>query len=92
MLEEVLTSEARCRELAEKINEVLWITDREKSEVLYINRAYERVWGISRENLAENPPSWLDLVVRDDRDRVHDATRRKQISGKYKETYRILGP
>lgn len=92
LLEEVRASEARFRELAENINEVLWITDAEKSAVLYVNPAYERVWGISLENLAENPMSWLELVVEEDRDRVRSATLETQSSGEYNETYRILRP
>ena len=38
-------SEERFRELAETIQEVFWITDARKTQLLYVSPAYETVWG-----------------------------------------------
>ena len=44
-------SEERFRELAETIQEVFWITDARKTQLLYVSPAYETVWGQSAQRL-----------------------------------------
>jgi PAS domain S-box-containing protein len=63
-------SNDRFRQLAENIHEVFFLIDAQFRETLYINSAYETIWGRSRESLYENPRSFLDLVPADDRVRL----------------------
>ncbi|RJP24127.1 MAG: PAS domain-containing sensor histidine kinase [Candidatus Abyssobacteria bacterium SURF_5] len=63
-------SERRFRELAETIEEVFWVSVPEWNEVIYISPAYEKIWGRSRQSLYENPFSWMDAIVEEDRERV----------------------
>ena len=82
-------SDARFRMVAERSDEVLYLTSFENGEVLYVNGAYEQVWGRSRELLYENPRDWIQSIHADDRDEV---TRRweRQLEGEpFDATYRI---
>lgn len=44
-------SEERFRQLAEHLEDVIWIADRELTRVLYINPAYEKIFGRSSQRL-----------------------------------------
>ena len=82
-------SEERFRQLAEHMTDVIWMTDPTKRAMLYVNPAYEKVWGRSAKSLYENPRSWLDAIHPDDRSRVERAALTRQTSGQYDEVYRI---
>lgn len=84
-------SEERLRSLVENIHEVFWMTDPERSEVLYVSPAYERVWGRSRESLYRSPLSFAEAVHPDDRERVL-ASLANATEGTYDEEYRIERP
>lgn len=84
-------SEARFRELAENIDEVFWITDPLRQQVLYISPAYETIWQRTCASLCAAPSNWLAAIHPDDRLRVM-AAEACQVSGDYDETYRILRP
>ena len=85
-------SEERFRQLAENINEVFWMTDPGKKQMLYISPAYETIWGRTCESLYAQPQSWLDSVHPDDLERVLQAAMVQQVQGTFDEKYRILRP
>jgi PAS domain S-box-containing protein len=85
-------SEERFREMAESISQVFWISNVEKTDMLYISPAYEEVWGRRCGDLYQNPRSWVEAVHPDDRDRVFQAACSKQARGEYDERYRIVRP
>ncbi len=85
-------SEERFRQIAENIQEVFWIRDIEKRQVLYISPAYERIWGRSSESLLSTPETWLEAIHEDDRGHVQQAARTRQLDGSYDVEYRILRP
>lgn len=85
-------SQERFRQLAENIREVFWMTDPEKSRIIYISPGYESIWGYTCDSLYASPRSWLEAVHPEDRDRVLQAALTKQISGAYDEEYRIVRP
>ena len=76
-------SEQRFRQVTEAIDEVFWLTDAAKLEVIYVSPAYEKVFGLTCESLYADPDSWLDLVHAEDRPRVahHDRHRRPDCHG-----------
>jgi PAS domain S-box-containing protein len=84
-------SEERFRQVAENIQEVFWMTQAGEPRVLYVSPAYEKVWGRTCDSLYESPPSWLQSLHPDDRERIREAIR-TQATGRYDETYRILRP
>lgn len=59
--------EERFRQMAERINEVFWMSSADWKQILYINAAFEKIWGRSCESLYANPSLWLDAIHPDDR-------------------------
>lgn len=84
-------SEERFRQLAESIQEVFWMTDPDKRDMLYISPSYETVWGRTCESLYSDPRSFLESIHPDDRERVTSAMA-GQAAGGYDEEYRIMRP
>lgn len=85
-------SQERFRQLAEHIREVFWITNPEKSRVIYISPGYEEIWGRSCDSLYAHPTSWLDALHPEDRPRIQEAAMNRQTLDVYDEEYRILRP
>ncbi|MDX1495382.1 MAG: PAS domain S-box protein, partial [Longimicrobiales bacterium] len=88
---ELQESEERFRQIAEHIEDVFWVTDREKRRLEYVSPAYEEVWGRSAEELREDPEAWLRAVVPEDRERVRAGVER-QRHGPHTQEYRIRRP
>ncbi|MBK8001634.1 MAG: PAS domain S-box protein [Verrucomicrobia bacterium] len=88
----VSEAQARFQQLAENIREVFWLTNAEKSQMLYISPGYERIWGRSCESLYRSPESWLESIHADDRKRVASSLPENQSQGTYDLEYRILRP
>ena len=84
-------SEERFRQIAEHIDDVFWITPPDKSRMDYVSPAYAKVWGRPPGDLYEDPASWTDAIIPEDRARIAEATQR-QPDGQYDETYRIRRP
>jgi len=85
-------SEARFHQLADHLDQVLWLVPPDKSQQIYVNQAYEKIWGRSVESVNEHPRSSIDAVHPDDRDRVASALERQKRGEVGEETYRILRP
>ncbi len=85
-------SEERFRQLAEHINEVFWMTNLAKNEMIYISPAYETIWGRTCASLYASPRNWLDAIHPEDRERIFQAAFTNQPTGTYDEEYRILRP
>lgn len=88
---ELREREERFRQMAENIHEMVWMTDPKKGEVLYVNPAYEEIWGQSAEELYQNPQSYSDAIHPADRDRV-EAVLDPESTVAYEEEYRISRP
>lgn len=84
-------SEALFREVAENLDDVLWVSDPESGDILYVNPEYERVWARSRDALYEDVYSFLEAIHPDDRERVRQLYDEEAASG-YTEEYRIQQP
>ncbi|MEA5575603.1 PAS domain S-box protein [Anabaena sp. UHCC 0451] len=46
---------------------VIWISCYKTGKTLYINPAYEKIWGRSCQSLWENPQSWIESIHPEDR-------------------------
>src|ERR1051326_2040803 len=90
--EQLRESEERFRQLAENVDDVIWIADRTISRLLYINPAYERVFGLSCESIYEQWNSFLEAVHPDDRKDL-ERMLEQQAAGNYAPfEYRIVRP
>ncbi len=80
------------REIADNLREVFWMTDASGNEVLYVNLAFERVWGCSREALIQNPRSWMDAIHPEDQENAHALFERQLAGEDIESEYRIRTP
>lgn len=84
-------SEAKFRMMAENINEVMWMISGDRKKFIYINPAFEKVWGIDREKLYNDRFYHLDFIHPEDRDRV-----REEVTGlpenDFDDEFRIIRP
>jgi two-component system cell cycle sensor histidine kinase/response regulator CckA len=83
-------SENRFRQVTESIDEVFWLTDTAKNQMIYISPAYERIWGRSCASLYATPRSWMDAIHPEDRERVQNAALTLQAARAYDVEYRIV--
>jgi PAS domain S-box-containing protein len=84
-------SENRFRQIADNIHEFIWLSDPEFTTHFYVNPAYERIWGRSREGLHADPTLLLDGVHPDDRERVEEALL-GMPRGEYDIEFRVVRP
>ncbi|MGA2712665.1 MAG: PAS domain S-box protein [Bryobacteraceae bacterium] len=88
-------SEERFRYLADALPEVIWITALDPDKILYTSPSFERIWGLTVEELYRNPRLWTDTIHPDDRERVSD-TFTRWITGEdishHNVEYRIVQP
>jgi PAS domain S-box-containing protein len=83
-------SEHRFRQVTESIDEVFWLTDTEKNQMIYISPAYERIWGRTCASLYATPRSWMEAIHPEDRERVRNAALTLQAAQAYDVEYRIV--
>lgn len=91
MQEALRESREKLQQVTDHINEVFWITDPGRDEMIYVSPGYEEVWGRSVESLYEDPESWLEAVHPEDRPRIREAVE-GQAAGSYDEEYRTVRP
>jgi PAS domain S-box-containing protein len=84
-------SENHFRQIADNIHEFIWLSDVDFSTHYYVNPAYERIWGRTRESLYHDPRSLLEGVHEEDRERVKAALLRLS-KGEYDIEFRVVRP
>ena len=84
-------SEGRFRQMADNIQEVFWLSDPEKNNVLFVSSAFESIWERSCQELYSNPRSWLEAIHPQDQPGVLESLP-GQLNGTYDQTYRIITP
>jgi diguanylate cyclase (GGDEF)-like protein/PAS domain S-box-containing protein len=89
-------SESRFRQIAEHIDEVIFLTDVVYDKLLYISPAYEQVWGQSCAAVYEDPQAWMAALHPDDAPRILALVAQRERDGRRHEgfeyQYRILRP
>lgn len=84
-------SEARFRQFADGIDHVIWMATPAMDTTIFVNRAYETIFGRPREEMLAQPTDWMRAVYTDDRPRVSEAMS-KLPSGPQRSEFRILRP
>ena len=67
---ELKESEEQFRQMAENVQEVVWLANADLSAILYVSPAFEKVWGRSCQSLYANPQLWFATIHPDDRPNV----------------------
>jgi len=84
-------SEARLRQIAENIDDVIFVRDLQRTRMLYVSPAYEKIWGHPVQALYEDTMDFASCIHPEDRDRVLAAMERQARGlGFFDEEYRIV--
>ncbi|AFL74888.1 PAS domain-containing protein [Thiocystis violascens] len=76
----------------DSLDEVFWISDLDLQRIIYINPAYERIWGRPVAELYANPLSFLDAIHPEDLDSFLTELARQRQGLPSEGEYRILRP
>jgi PAS domain S-box-containing protein len=85
-------SEQLFRMFGDHALDLLWIVDPRTSKLLYMNSAYERIWGRPPAPLYDDLSHWLDGVHPEDKQRVAEAAQHANAAGLYQTEYRVIRP
>ncbi|RZA01405.1 MAG: PAS domain S-box protein, partial [Proteobacteria bacterium] len=77
--------------ISEHAGDVIWMADIATGDIIFVNKAYERIWGSSRAELLRDRSTFLQPIHEADRARVMEAMP-NQRTGKYEEVYRVQSP
>ena len=78
--------------IAEKTDNVLFIFDGDWSDLLFVNSAYEDIWGTPIEELEADPSSFLEYVHPEDLDQVIQSLDRLSEGESDEIEYRVVHP
>ncbi|MEO8494415.1 MAG: PAS domain-containing protein [Planctomycetota bacterium] len=78
--------------LLQSVNEIVWCTSADGSELLFVNQAVERIYGRPFESLIADKNFWLDAIHPDDRERFKEHLNRLPAEGQGELEYRIVRP
>ncbi|MCL5268511.1 MAG: PAS domain-containing protein [Bacteroidetes bacterium] len=87
--------EERFRGFAEASEQVFWISSLHPELILYVNPAFERVWGRPVSDLYRSPRIWTDSIYIDDRARIIEDYSNWTLGipgSKYDVEYRLVKP
>ena len=91
--EQARDSEQRFRELAASVHEAFFVMEPGTGRALYVNPAYEEVFGHSREHAYQTPYAWTEAIHPEDRDGVLAAERKSSQTGEFRPVvFRIVRP
>ncbi|MEG4055225.1 MULTISPECIES: PAS domain S-box protein [unclassified Microcoleus] len=85
-------SEERFRQLAENIQDSVWLMSAEFTDLLYLSPAYEQIWGRSREELYAEPLKMMEWVHPEDKHLLEEAMGRVLQGESTNTEYRIFLP
>lgn len=87
----VKASESRFNDIADRIEQGLWIRSADGTQCLYLNRAFQEIWGRSLNEM--NRVGWRETVHPDDRQRSHECFLKHREDGSdYTQQYRVVRP
>ena len=78
--------------MAENMRDVFFLVDHKNFGVLYVNCAFEELWGRSRESLYEDATVWLEAIHPEDLELVNEAFEKQLTTGEFDEEFRIIRP
>ena len=85
-------SETRFRQMADNIEALFWIADAESGDTVFVNPAYERIWGRPVSSAYESPTAWMEPIIEEDRERVRKGIE-SMVKGKaWQEEFRLEHP
>jgi len=84
-------SEQKFRQITQSVKDVIWMSTPGIGKILYVNQAYEKLWGRSRESLYRDPLSFREAVHPEDLPQL-DGAQLLHAEGIWQFVYRIVRP
>ncbi len=79
------------RQITAYMAEVFWVCEPDHTgKLLYVSPAFERIWGVSRQALYDDPELWFASIHPEDQARIGAAFRSQRCQGRFSGEYRIL--
>ena len=78
--------------LVNRLHDVVWTASPDGSQILDVNHALEKMYGISKDELRCNPGLWLEMVHPDDRKIAEASSEQLLTTGQAQAEYRIIKP
>nr|NIQ03054.1 PAS domain-containing protein [Nitrospinaceae bacterium]NIR56950.1 PAS domain-containing protein [Nitrospinaceae bacterium]NIS87406.1 PAS domain-containing protein [Nitrospinaceae bacterium]NIT84258.1 PAS domain-containing protein [Nitrospinaceae bacterium]NIU46446.1 PAS domain-containing protein [Nitrospinaceae bacterium] len=92
----LVESEENFRQIAENVEEVLWMKEIEEEKIIYVSPAFEKIWGHTLTNLFKNPNLWAESIHPEDRSKIEHLnsfhSKKIILSGICKAEFRIIRP
>jgi len=88
-------SEWRFQQLAENIGEAFWFLSFRPEQLVFVNPAFTRIWGIAEQDIRYRPRILMETVHPDDREqfvRTFESWRARNSAEGYELQYRIVRP
>lgn len=89
---ELINSRKRFDLLMNRLNDVVWTATGDGSKIIEVNNAFEKIYGITADELKSNPGLWLEMVHKDDQKIAKAAYKELFETGHYQAEYRIIRP
>jgi PAS domain S-box-containing protein len=90
--EEGRSPEELCLQIVENLPVVSWVFSPNWSAILYVNSAFEKVWGMPRSSLDMNPRAWIEFIHVEDLEKLSWAAARSEKGEPFTVEYRIHRP
>lgn len=88
--EKLRDSEERLRQIANNVGEVVWMFDNREQKLVYLNAAYEKIWGRSIEETYQNSQNYIDAIHPEDRNILFAALERQGQGERTEMEYRVV--
>ncbi|MGE3171621.1 MAG: chemotaxis protein CheB [Planctomycetota bacterium] len=86
---ELAEKERRFRQVAENIDEIIWIRDRHNGDFLYLSPVAEQLWGRPVADLASDRELWFHAIHEEDRESVRLGYAEGIAAGTFSIEYRV---
>jgi PAS domain S-box-containing protein len=88
----LVETEERFNQLAQNIQEVFWLRNPTMSEVIYVNPAFEKIWGRRCAELYQRPEIWFEAIHPADRPRMDEVFLNHNDAVGFEYEYRVVQP
>ncbi len=89
---QILEEKIRFSQITENLTEVVWLSDLENKKILYVNPAFEKVWGYSCDSFYANADIFSEAVYVEDKPEYKLWLDEYYQTGNYEHEFRIVRP
>lgn len=91
-LEQFKESDHKFQEIMNNLPLVVWLRDKRNEKILFVNKAYEVIWGRPAQALYDNPNAYAETIHPDDLPSFQEAVESFLKEGFFSCDYRIMRP